>query len=340
MAGEFVPRKAEKRSVKLKIGVQGPSGSGKTWGALVLARNMWPDARICVIDTENESASLYADRWDFDTIPLHEPFTTARYNQAIDAVIEAGYDVVIIDSITPQWDGVGGILRRKEELDKRPGSNSYTNWASFTPEHESFKQKLQQSPIHLIATMRSKQEYALQQDEKGRSKPVKIGLAPIQRDGMDYEFSLVWDVQMDHRAVVSKNRTGLFDGEVLNLSDPKVAKTLRAWLENGKHVEAPPPNPTAPANTTKSTSAGETSSTASTDGEIHSPDLDKRITTDQARELSQMALVGKPGGVDKDALSAYMASIGYKHEPGIGVWYCVTLGQYELLKKWIVEHKK
>ena len=236
-----VPRKAEKKRVKLKMAVQGPSGSGKTWGALALAKNLWPNGRVCVIDTENESASLYADSFEFDTITLTPPFTTARYVEAIDVVVKAGYHVLIIDSITPQWDGEGGILRRKEEMDKRPGSNSYTNWASFTPEHEAFKQAMVQAPIHLIATMRSKQDYVLVANDKGKQVPTKMGMAPIQRDQMDYEFTLVFDVQMDHRALASKDRTGLFSEQIVDLASDKSAAMLRGWLGNGKE-ETPGPS--------------------------------------------------------------------------------------------------
>ena len=336
---EFQPHKAEKSAVKLKIAVQGPSGSGKTWGALALAYNLWPKGKICLIDTENESASLYADRWNFDTIPLHEPFTTDRYIQAINTVIDGGYDVVIIDSITPQWDGVGGILRRKEELDKRPGSNSYANWASFTPEHEAFKQKLIQSPIHLVATMRSKQEYALQADDKGKMKPVKLGLAPIQRDGMDFEFSQVWDVQMDHKAMLSKNRTGLFEGELVDLGDPKIAERLRAWLESGKVVE----KPTVPASTTKTTSGSETGTSTPSTTTAGVPD-GTQVMMDRAKELHTLADIGH-GGVNKDQLQAFLKEIGYQpqFEGGkpVNTWLAaIRQGKYDDLKAWILKNKK
>lgn len=243
------PRKAEKKRVKLKMAVQGPSGSGKTWGALALARNLWPEGKICLIDTENESASLYADSFEFDTIPLAPPFGTDRYLACINAAIKAGYDVLIIDSITPQWDGEGGILRRKEEMDRRPGSNGYANWASFTPEHEAFKQALQQSPIHLIATMRSKQEYILVANEKGKQVPKKVGMAPIQRDQMDYEFTLVFDVEMDHKGSASKDRTGLFNEKIVDLADPATAETIMGWLTKGKEPEPGASNAPQPAST-------------------------------------------------------------------------------------------
>lgn len=240
---EFKPipqaRKAEKRQVKLKLGIQGPSGSGKTEGALALATNLWPDAKILVVDTENESASLYADRYSFDTIPLDPPFETVRYEYCVDYAVENGYDVLIVDSVSHQWDGEGGILRRKEELDRRPGANSWANWSLFTPEHTHFIETIKQAKIHIIATIRSKQDYVLEDSDKGKKKPVKMGLAPIQREGFDYEFSLIFDVQMDHKATVSKNRTGLFEGKVVDLTDKKVAKQLRDWLESGTPADTP-----------------------------------------------------------------------------------------------------
>jgi energy-coupling factor transporter ATP-binding protein EcfA2 len=229
-------RKAEKRRVKLKIGITGPSGSGKTKGALWLA-NLWPDAKILVVDTENESASLYADEFDFDTLPLNPPYHSDRYESCIEAAVRGGYDVLIMDTITHQWDGEGGILRRKEELDQRPGANSYTNWSKFTPEHTQFIESIKQAPIHIIATMRSKQDYIMETSDKGKSKPVKVGLAPIQRDGFDYEFSVVFDVQMDHKAVASKDRTGLFSGAIVDLADKKIAEKIRDWHESGKQVQ-------------------------------------------------------------------------------------------------------
>ena len=244
MNNEFAPRKAEKKRVKLKMAVQGPSGSGKTLGALALAKNLWPEAKICAIDTENESASLYADKFTFDTIPLGPPFTTARYVECIDASVKAGYGVLIIDTITAQWDGSGGILQRKNEMDMR-GGNSFTNWSSFTPEHEAFKQIMLQAPIHVIATMRSKQDYILQANDKGKQMPKKVGMAPIQRDQIDYEFTIVFDVQMDHKAVSSKDRTGLFNDKVVDLADPMTADAIRGWLESGVEVAQKPASASA-----------------------------------------------------------------------------------------------
>ena len=233
MASEFTPRKAQKQSVKLKMAIQGPSGSGKTEGALALAKNFVPNAKILVVDTENESASLYADRYDFDTITLTAPYTSMRYCKAMNAAVDGGYDVLVVDSLTQQWDGEGGILRRKEEKD-RSGGNSFANWSSFTPEHTAFIEFIKQLPIHTIVTMRTKQAYVLEKNDRGKETPRKVGLDPIQRDGTEYEYTIVFDVNMVHRATVSKNRTTLFtDNEPIDLLSPKVATEIRDWLSNG-----------------------------------------------------------------------------------------------------------
>ncbi len=233
MNNEFAPRRAQKHSVKLKMAIQGPSGSGKTEGALALAKNFVPNAKILVVDTENDSASLYADRYDFDTISLTAPYTSDRYKKAMQAAAEGGYDVLIVDSLTQQWDGEGGILRRKEEKD-RGGGNSFTNWASFTPEHTGFMEFIKQLPVHTICTMRTKQAYVLEKNDRGKETPRKVGLDPIQRDGTEYEYTIVFDVNMAHRATTSKNRTTLFQtDDPIDLSSPKVATEIREWLANG-----------------------------------------------------------------------------------------------------------
>jgi hypothetical protein len=239
-------RRATRQAVKLKIGIQGPSGSGKTLGALALARGLaGKSGRIAFIDTENDSASLYADRYEFDTLGLSAPYESRRYVEAIRAAAEAGYHVVIVDSLSHQWAGPGGILDRKEQADKR-GGNQFTNWQPFTKEHEAFKAELLAAPVHLICCLRTKQDYVLE-EKGGKQAPKKVGLAAIQREGMEYEFSINFELQMDHRASASKDRTSLFDEQLSDLTNPDVAKKLRAWLataeqlaEEARPVEAKP----------------------------------------------------------------------------------------------------
>ncbi len=240
-------QKATRQAVKLKLAIAGPSGSGKTLGALAIAKVLAGDGgRIALIDTENGSASLYGDKYAFDTLNLGPPFTSARYIEAMEAAVEAGYAVLVIDSLSHQWSGDGGILARKEEMDKRPGSNSYTNWATFTKEHTAFVGKVLQLPVHVIATLRSKQDYVLETNDKGKQQPKKVGMAPVQREGLEYEFSTVFDVQMDHRATASKDRTGLFGDDLVDLVNPATAKRLLAWLASGA---MPAPAPSTPGDT-------------------------------------------------------------------------------------------
>lgn len=232
-------KKAERKQSKLKIALTGPSGSGKTYSALEMASGM--GKKIALIDTENGSAALYSDRFEFDTLEIEPPYTVPKYIDAIKAAVAAGYEVCVIDSLTHAWAGEGGLLAKKESLDQR-GGNSYTNWAGITKEHEAFKAILLNSDIHLICTMRSKQDYVLEVNEKGKSSPRKVGLAPIQRDGMEYEFTTVFDIAMDHHALASKDRTGLFDGQIAKISKT-TGETLMKWLAGGKVVEKPAPAP-------------------------------------------------------------------------------------------------
>ena len=230
-------KKAERVKAKLKMAITGPSGSGKTMSALRLAKGI--GGKVAVIDTENESASLYSDRFDFDTASLSPPYTTQKYLEALQGAIDAGYDTVVIDSITHQWAGEGGILSRKEQMDAR-GGNSFTNWGKMSPEQEKFKSAILHCPIHLIVTIRSKQEYVMQENEKGKQAPKKVGLAPVQREGMEYEFTTVFDVAMNHEAAVSKDRTGIFNDSYFMISED-TGKTVLKWLESGAEPEKKTP---------------------------------------------------------------------------------------------------
>jgi len=234
-------QKAEKRKAWLKIALTGPSGSGKTMSALKLAEGLrtkdsW---RIGLIDTEARSASLYADKFEFFTAELNPPYTIQKYIEAIDHAANGHVDVLIIDSISHAWAGDGGLLSKKEAADAR-GGNSFANWAKITPEHEKFKAKLLNAQMHLICTMRSKQDYVLDANDKGKQAPRKVGLAPIQRDGMEYEFTTVFDIGMDHQATPSKDRTGLFDGQFFQI-ERATGELFSKWLNasSGELVVAP-----------------------------------------------------------------------------------------------------
>lgn len=228
-------KKAEKRQAKLRLALTGPSGAGKTYSALKIAAGM--GKRIAVIDTENHSAALYADEFEFDTLEIEPPYTIDKYLDALQAAVDAKYDVLVIDSISHAWAGEGGLLEKKGAMDAR-GGNSYTNWAPITKEQEKFKAALLNCDIHLIVTMRSKQDYVVEMNDKGKSSPRKVGMAPIQRDGMEYEFTMVLDIGMDHNASISKTRVRSFDGRIFVPSE-KTGEELLAWLNNGSPAEKP-----------------------------------------------------------------------------------------------------
>lgn len=240
--------KAERRKAKLRLLLTGPSGSGKTYTAIIVARGLvGPTGKILLIDTERGSGELYADLTNYDVAPLEPPYRTEHYIEAIKYAEENGYDAVILDSITHAWAGQGGLL---EQVDTISGSgNKFTAWSSITPKHQAFLDSMLSSPIHVIATVRSKTEYVLIPDEKGKNKPEKRGLAPIQRDGVEYEFTLVLDMAPNHTAEASKDRTGLFDGEIFYPTE-ETGKQLADWLDKGsaptpRSIPTPAPAPEA-----------------------------------------------------------------------------------------------
>lgn len=221
--------RAIRQKVFLKIAITGPSGSGKTYSALQLAFGL--GKRIAFLDTENGSGNLYDFLGPYDIDDIHAPFTVAKYITGINNAVAGGYDVVIIDSLTHAWAADGGLLAQKDARDQR-GGNSFSNWGDITKLYEQFKSSILQSPIHVIATMRSKQDYVLETDARGKSTPKKVGLAPVMREGIEYEFTTVFDVDMAHTAATSKDRTGLFTDEIARI-EPGHGHRLQAWLEGG-----------------------------------------------------------------------------------------------------------
>ncbi|GEM_PF-396051 len=240
-------QKAQRQRVKLKLAITGPAGSGKTTAALKLARGLTNHGRIAVIDTENRSASLYADLFEFDVLDLEPPFEDRKFSEGIQAAVEAGYDAVIIDSGSHFWEAV---LDYKDKLDKR-GGNSFTNWSEATRRFRGVLDAVLQSPIHVIVCLRSKMDHVLDKDEKsGRQVVKKVGMAPVMRDGVEYEFTVVLDLDMSHQAVSSKDRTRLFDGRIFEITEA-TGRSLRDWLEGGAvPLTAPKPAEPAPAPST------------------------------------------------------------------------------------------
>lgn len=228
---------AVRSAVRLKVLLDGPSGSGKTFGALSLAEGIATDGRVAVVDSEHERASFYADRFAFDSLSLsdHHP---DRYVEAIDAAVDGGYGVVVVDSLTHAWQNV---LQRKEQHERdNPRANQFTMWGLFTPAWERLIQHILAVPVHVICTARSKQAYE-QSESNGKKQIVKLGLQPQVRDGTEYEFGLVFSLAQSHRAVATKDNTNLFGGreEMWNLADGSVPNALKGWLETATPVAAP-----------------------------------------------------------------------------------------------------
>jgi hypothetical protein len=237
---EFEIHRATKRRAKLRLGMSGPAGSGKTYSALLIASGL--GGRIGMIDTEHGSGDLYADLLPegYDVLRLAPPFTPGRYIEAIRALEQAGVTTIIIDSLTHAWSGEGGSLDRQGKIADRSG-NSWQAWRQVTPEHNALVEALLQSRCHIIATMRAKTEYVQEKDERtGKQVVRKIGLAPIMRDGIDYEFTVFMELDAQHNAFVGKDRTRLFDGQIIR-PDVETGRSLLAWLQSGEEDQSAAP---------------------------------------------------------------------------------------------------
>lgn len=223
-------RKATRKKAKLRLGIAAPSGAGKTYGALLLAMGI--GGKIGLIDTENGSGDLYAHLGEYDIIQIQAPYETKKYLAAIEAFEKAGYTTIIIDSLSHAWAGDGGLLDKQGKIADSGKGNSYTAWRQVTPDHNALVDAMLQSPCHIIATMRSKTEYVLEENDKGQKTPKKVGMAPVQREGMEYEFTIMLDVDTKHMASASKDRTSMFADRFFKLST-EMGKQLAEWLDSG-----------------------------------------------------------------------------------------------------------
>jgi hypothetical protein len=228
-------RKAKRSATKLRLLLTGPSGSGKTWGALQIAKGL--GGKTMVIDTEEGSSDLYEHLHDFDVIDLRPPFTPERYIEAITAAEEAGYAVIIVDSVTHCWSGSGGCLELLEDVAKAQfRGNTWSAFSVITPRWRAFVDKLLRSPAHVICSGRSKTETA-QVDDHGKKKVAKLGMKLEARDGLEFEFTTVLDLIHDgHYATVSKDRTGLFSGDPKPIS-VSTGERIAEWLAGGTVLE-------------------------------------------------------------------------------------------------------
>lgn len=224
-------KKATRKQVKLRLGLSAVAGGGKTMSALLLAYGMTNDwSKIATIDTENGSASLYSHLGDFNTIDLECPFSPERYIEAIKACEDAGMEVIILDSITHEWDGKGGIL----DISNSMTGNSFTNWAKLTPRHDYFINAMLQSKCHIISCVRRKQDYEMTKGSDGKLKVEKAGLKEITREGFEYELTLNFNLEINHHATASKDRTGLFMDQPSFVITSETGRKLMDWCNSGE----------------------------------------------------------------------------------------------------------
>lgn len=226
--------KAQREQVKLRLGISGPSGYGKSYSALLLAYGITQDwTKIAVIDTENNSASLYSHLGDYNVLSLNEPYSPERYIEAVKTCENASMEVIIIDSITHEWTGKGGCLQLHEQLGGR-----FQDWAKITPRHQAFLDAILESKSHVIVTTRRKIDYSLDADANGRTRVVKHGTKEITREGLEYELTVNLELINDkHLVRASKDRTGLFMDKPEFVISSSTGKRLVRWCQSGVTLE-------------------------------------------------------------------------------------------------------
>lgn len=223
-------RKATRSKAKIRLGLSAVSGGGKTYSAILIAKGLSKGdlSKVAIIDTENGSADLYAHLGDYNVLTLNPPYTPERYVQAIKTCEEAGMEVIIIDSITHEWNGKGGIL----EIHSSMTGNSFTNWATLTPRHQKFIDAILTSTSHVITTVRRKQDYDLSKDSNGKTRVEKAGLKEETREGFEYELTANLELDIKHNATALKDRTGLFMDQPHFTPSEETGKLLLQWCEN------------------------------------------------------------------------------------------------------------
>lgn len=234
-------RKAERSQAKLRIGVSAPSGAGKTYSALLMASGMTSWDKIALIDTENGRGDIYSDLGDYNIITLEAPFSPERYIEAIKSCEEAGMEVIIIDSISHEWEGEGGCLEINESLaNAKYRGNSWSAWNETTPRHRKFIEAIISSKAHIITTVRNKVDTIMTDDKKVK----KVGIKEITREGFEYEITVNFNIDRDtHKALPSKDNTQLFEGKDPFVITAETGKALIKWMKEGKKVKPAPKKP-------------------------------------------------------------------------------------------------
>jgi len=316
MNTQFNIQKAVKAQVKARIALIGPSGSGKTYSALAIAHGLAGTGRVVVIDTERGSASMYANEFDFDTLQLPS-FSPETYTAAIKHCVAAGYAVIVIDSLSHAWIGKDGALEMVDQASARERGNSFAGWRSVTPLHNEMVDTIISCGAHVIATMRSKSEWVVEKDERGKSVPRKIGLQPVQRDGMEYEFDLTADIDVDHRLAVAKTRLRFLDGKVISKPGRELGEQILADIMDGSAyvpapaTEIPEPQPAAAPDFDAPTPTARKPQPVTGMTMAEALDLDPGSITDRDTFTRAMIALGVS---DPESMAAAKAAAGFSED--------------------------
>lgn len=239
----FQIKKAKREKIYCKIALMAPSGGGKTYSALRLATGMAQEieretgkkAKILMGNTEQKRGYYYADEFDYDIVDIEAPHNPEKYVDFINFAVEQGYDILIIDSTSHEWEGRGGCL----ELHQQAGGQ-YQSWAKVTPRHNKFIEAIADSPIHLIATMRGKDQYEMSKDDRGKATVQKLGVGAKQRDGFEYEFTCTFLIdQKTNMAEVQKDNTHIFENETATLLTESYGEKIMRWANSGEGYTPP-----------------------------------------------------------------------------------------------------
>jgi len=225
-------KKATLEQAKVRIALWGPSGAGKTRTSLEIASGL--GQKVALIDTEHGRSRQYADRFEFDSIEL-ETFHPDEYIRAIQSAEDEGYDVILIDSLTHAWSGEGGLLDVHAEVVRRSSTrNEFSAWNEVTPIHRRLIEVITRSACHVVATMRSKTEYAMETNEQGKTVIRKVGLGPDQRKNLEYEFDIVGYIDQDHTLTIEKDCSDLLQDQIIKLPTAEIGVKLANWFSRGE----------------------------------------------------------------------------------------------------------
>ena len=234
----FQVKKAKRERIYTKIALMAPSGGGKTYGALRLATGMaeeikaqtGKEATILFANTESKRGYYYANEFNYDIVDIDAPHNPEKYVELIEFAVNEGYDILIIDSSSHEWEGKGGCL----ELQQQAGG-TYQSWAKVTPRHNKFINAIADSQIHIIATMRGKDQYEMEKDDKGRATVTKLGIGAKQRDGFEYEFTCTFLIdQKTNMATAQKDNTHIFENETATLLSEAYGRKIIQWANSGE----------------------------------------------------------------------------------------------------------